>query len=101
MRVILFFDLPTETNADRREYARFRKYLIKSGFIMMQESVYCKLVLNQAALPAVEDNLRKHKPPKGLVQLLTVTEKQYSKMEFIIGESSSDIVSSDERLIEI
>lgn len=39
MRVIVFFDLPVTSVTERREYARFRKYLIKSGFLMMQESV--------------------------------------------------------------
>lgn len=45
MRVMVFFDLPTETPADRREYGRFRRFLVKSGFLMLQESVYCKLAL--------------------------------------------------------
>ena len=36
MRVIVFFDLPVKTVQDRREYARFRKKLVKSGFVMMQ-----------------------------------------------------------------
>ena len=40
MRMMIFFDLPTDTIKDRREYARFRKYLIKNGFVMMQEAVY-------------------------------------------------------------
>lgn len=35
MRVIVFFDLPTKTKKDRREYTRFRKYLVKGGFVMM------------------------------------------------------------------
>ena len=47
MRVIVFFDLPVKTAQDRREYARFRKKLVKSGFIMMQQSVYSKIALNQ------------------------------------------------------
>ena len=47
MRVIVFFDLPTQTLEDKREYRKFRKFLIKKGFLMMQESVYCRLVLNQ------------------------------------------------------
>lgn len=47
MRVIVFFDLPVKTKKDRREYSNFRKYLVKSGFMMMQESVYSKLALNQ------------------------------------------------------
>ena len=78
MRMIVFFDLPTETPQDRREYTRFRKFLIKSGFMMMQESVYCKLLLNQNAAAGLAETLRKNKPPRGLVQLLTVTEKPVS-----------------------
>ena len=50
MRIMLFFDLPTETLQQRREYTRFRKHLLKSGFLMLQESVYCKIALNQAAV---------------------------------------------------
>ena len=37
MRVIVMFDLPVATASDRREYTHFRKYLIKNGFLMMQE----------------------------------------------------------------
>ena len=39
MRVLVFFDLPTETETDRRNYRQFRRGLLKSGFFMMQESV--------------------------------------------------------------
>lgn len=99
MRVIVFFDLPVKTKKDRREYSRFRKYLVKNGFVMMQESVYSKLALNQKAANSVCENVRKFKPPSGIVQMLTVTEKQFSKMEMVVGTSSGSIVSSDERLI--
>lgn len=99
MRVIVFFDLPVETAAERREYRRFRKMLIKNGFLMMQESVYCRLVLNGSARKSVFETVAKNKPSKGLVQLLTVTEKQFAGMEYITGSSKSDIIDSDERLI--
>ena len=46
MRVIVFFDLPTETTEDKKNYRKFRKFLIKGGFLMLQESVYAKLALN-------------------------------------------------------
>ncbi|NLB62432.1 MAG: CRISPR-associated endonuclease Cas2, partial [Clostridiales bacterium] len=49
MRVLVFFDLPTITLEIQREYRRFRKYLVKNGFLMLQESVYCKLALNQTS----------------------------------------------------
>ncbi|MBQ4095841.1 MAG: CRISPR-associated endonuclease Cas2 [Oscillospiraceae bacterium] len=99
MRILLFFDLPTETTQNRREYARFRKYLIKRGFMMMQESVYCRLALNSGVLERVISDLRKNKPSEGLIQILTVTEKQFSKMEFLLGDYHGDVVNSDERLI--
>lgn len=99
MRVIVFFDLPVKTKRDRREYSRFRRFLIKNGFIMMQESVYSKLALNQTVANGISENVRKHKPPAGVVQMLTVTEKQYSKMEIIVGSIHSDVISNDERFL--
>ena len=99
MRIIVFFDLPTETATDRREYRRFRKLLIKNGFIMMQESVYSKIVLNSTAKDAVLEIIRKNKPSEGLVQSLTVTEKQFAGMEFIVGEHNSDVIDTDERMV--
>ena len=101
MRMILFFDLPTETAQERREYTRFRKYLLKSGFMMMQESVYCKIALNQTVVNSLYDSLQKNKPGKGFIQVLTVTEKQFSKMEFILGEYHGDIINTDERFVEL
>lgn len=99
MRVLVFFDLPTETRENRRDYSRFRKLLIKSGFIMLQESVYCKMALNQTAVSCIINGIKGKKPPQGLVQILTVTEKQFSKMEFVTGEFTTDIIESDERLV--
>lgn len=40
MRIIVMFDLPVGTASERKDYQQFRKYLVKSGFIMMQESIY-------------------------------------------------------------
>ena len=66
---------------------------------MLQESVYCKLALNGTAVNAIIDNVHRNKPQEGLVQLLPVTEKQYSKMDIIIGEMKSEVLDSDERLV--
>ena len=79
MRLLVLFDLPVTTTEERREYTKFRKYLIKSGFMMFQESVYC--------------------PPAGIVSLLCITEKQFADMEYITGEFVSDVIDSDERLV--
>ena len=99
MRVLVFFDLPVTTAENRRNYSKFRKCLIKSGFIMMQESVYSKLALNTTVAGEVMKNVKKHKPPEGLVQMLSITEKQYAKMELLVGEMKSVVIESDERLV--
>lgn len=99
MRIIVFFDLPVVTEKSRKEANKFRKYLIKSGFLMMQESVYCKLVQNDMASLTVVENLRKNKPPNGLVQVLKVTEKQYSRMEYLVGTKQTEVLETDERLV--
>lgn len=101
MRVIVMFDLPNITASESREYRKFRRFLIKTGFIMMQESVYSKLVLNATAAEAIIENVRRNKPPAGLIQLLTVTEKQFSNIELVIGTVHKDIIDSTDRLVVI
>ena len=99
MRMLVFFDLPTETTEDRRNYTTFRKLLICNGFIMMQESVYCKLLMNSTAEQSITQILRRNRPPKGIVQMLTITEKQFSNMEFLTGQFQSETLDSDERMV--
>lgn len=67
--------------------------------MMLQESVYCKLALNGTVARGIIDNVHKNSPNEGLIQLLTVTEKQYAKMEMIVGTLKSEILDSDERLV--
>ena len=94
MRVLVLFDLPVLTGDQRREYARFR--LLPAYFY---ESVYCKLALNTTAVNGIVDQIHKNKPEEGLVQLLTVTEKQYAKMDLIVGNVKSEVLNTDERLV--
>lgn len=99
MRTIVFFDLPNIYAKDKRNYSEFRKYLISEGFVMMQESVYSKLVLNLQQSEGLMERLRKKSPKKGLIQVLTITEKQYSQIEYIIGKHDSKIVDNEDRLV--
>ena len=58
MRMMVLFDLPVLTEKQRRDYREFRKYLIKSGFFMLQESVYCKLVQNSGVADVIQESIR-------------------------------------------
>ena len=93
--------LPMESGRDRREYAAFRRFLIKSGFVMMQKSVYSKLAMTQGAADSVLETVRRNKPARGTVQALIITEKQYGRIEYILGSHSGDVLASDERFVEL
>ena len=85
MRLLLFFDLPMVTKKDVRIYTRFRKYLIKQGYIMLQFSVYCKLFANREALVNHVEILKINVPANGQVRVMMVTERQYNKMQLLSG----------------
>lgn len=66
---------------------------------MMQESIYTKMVANASAADALVENIRKNKPPEGLLQVMKITEKQYSKIEYLLGRPASDVLDTDSRLV--
>ena len=99
MRVVVFFDLPILTKKEIRQYTKFRKYLVSQGFVMVQKSVYSKIALNGSSAGTILDNLKKNGPRSGVVQVLTITEKQYQSIEFLVGEAQKETVDSQQRLV--
>lgn len=99
MRLIVMFDLPTSDFIDMKNYRSFRKFLIRNGFMMMQESIYSKIAINQSVAKLIANKVRENKPPKGLVQMFIITEKQFSRMEILVGEISEEYITDDRRLI--
>ena len=101
MRLMVFFDLPTVTSENRRNYRKFRKNLILNGFFMLQESVYCRMVINEAMARSVVARIEGFKPPAGMICVMAVTEKQFANISFIIGESQSDVITTEKSLVII
>lgn len=99
MRLMVFFDLPTATSENRRNYRRFRKDLISNGFFMLQESVYCRMVINEAMAKSVVARIESFKPPQGVVCAMIITEKQFAGISFIVGDMKSDVVTTEQSLV--
>ncbi len=57
-----------ETSKNRHDYAVFHRFLIKSGFIMMQKSVYSKLVINGMVSKAEKERIGHNLPSEGIVE---------------------------------
>ncbi|MDP4461413.1 CRISPR-associated endonuclease Cas2 [Staphylococcus hyicus] len=91
MRVILMFDLPVETKQQRRIYSKFRKRLLENGFLMMQYSIYIKSVANKDAAHFSVNQVKQFLPSDGHVRVLIITEKQYEKMQILLGEEDQNI----------
>jgi CRISPR-associated protein Cas2 len=90
MRVFVFFDLPVYTKKLRKEYAKFRKFLINDGFFMLQYSVYTKIARNHDDANQCILSVKRNLPAHGSVRLLSVTEKQYAAMQILVGEATRE-----------
>lgn len=99
MRLIVYFDLPVKTTEERKQYTKFRKHLLLRGFIMMQKSVYSKIAINATAAQYIRKDIVDHKPSNGNVQILSVSEKQYQRIEIIVGEMQKEVVDTLDRLV--
>ena len=101
MRIIVFFDLPVVTARDRKAAAKFRKFLLKDGYHMMQLSVYTRVCNGVEAVEKHEARLNLNLPSKGSVRLLTLTEKQYESIHILLGEKTFDDTSESMELLNI
>jgi CRISPR-associated protein Cas2 len=85
MRMLVLFDLPTTTKAERRAYTVFRRFLINDGYDMIQYSVYGRVLQSGDSEAKYFKRLVASLPPEGSVRSLTVTEKQFAGMKLLVG----------------
>ena len=86
MWLFVIFDLPVTTKKARLDYTRFRKLLLKSGFTMLQFSVYARHCPTVETSETYKKRTRVAIPPEGHVRILEVTDKQFGKMENYYGK---------------
>jgi CRISPR-associated protein Cas2 len=84
MWLMAMFDLPVKTKNDRREYTRFRHTLIRSGFVMLQFSVYARFLPSEEASAIYRKVVRAALPPGGEVRVMAITDHQFGKMEIYL-----------------
>jgi len=88
MWLFVMFDLPVYDAAKRRQYTRFRTRLISQGFAMLQYSVYARYFPSEAAAVSYRKKVKQAMPREGEVRLLSVTDKQFGKMEVFYSASA-------------
>ncbi len=90
MWILVLFDLPTETEKDRRAYNRFRNDLLNDGFTMFQFSIYIRHCMSKENAKVHIERVKKFLPPKGHVGILTITDRQFGMMEIYYGKEKQE-----------
>ena len=95
MRIMVFFDLPVKTKAQRRAAAQFRNFLLKDGYHMVQYSVYARICNGRDSVETHKKRILAALPSNGSVRMLVITERQYSTIELLIGKPNSSDATQD------
>jgi CRISPR-associated protein Cas2 len=85
MWVVAMFDLPVDSQQARRQYAQFRKSLLRDGFARMQFSVYVRHCASRENAEVHIGRVEGFVPPDGEVRVLTITDKQFERKRVFWG----------------
>lgn len=98
MWILVFFDLPTETKKDIKNYTSFRKKLIEDGFTMFQFSIYIRHCVSKENTEVHIKRIKNNLPPNGQIGILCVTDKQFGNMDLFIGKKETDVTTPYQQL---
>ena len=86
MWILVFFDLPTETDKDKKRYTKFRKGLLDDGFTMFQFSIYMRHCSSRENADVHIKRVKRLLPELGHIGILLITDKQFGQIELFIGK---------------
>jgi CRISPR-associated protein Cas2 len=86
MWLFAIFDLPQNTKQEKKAYSEFRQRLLTDGFMMMQYSVYIRFCVSREHVQVHIDKMKRNLPPKGKVQFMSITDKQFGRIQTYWGK---------------
>jgi CRISPR-associated protein Cas2 len=78
MWMMVMFDLPVSTLAERRKATQFRNFLLDEGFEMSQFSVYFRFCGDRSRTQPYVRKIQKAAPLGGKISILFFTDKQFA-----------------------
>ncbi len=99
MWILVMFDLPVRTKAQRKRAARFRKDLVQDGFNMVQYSIYSRPCPTDENAAVHIKRVKSMLPPDGEVRILRFTDKQYGMMECFRSAVSTQVEQQPEQIM--
>lgn len=80
MWLLVMFDLPVGTKAERRAASKFRNWLLDHGYEMSQYSIYMRFCAGKEQADRRIRDIGRERPAKGQIHVLMVTDKQFADM---------------------
>jgi len=99
MWLLAMFDLPVDKPEFRREYTQFRRALLKEGFSMLQFSVYAHYARSEESEETYRRKVAASLPSHGQVRLISITDRQFEKMEVYVGQKRAKVEDPPHQLM--
>ena len=99
MWLMVMFDLPVTTKKERGAATRFRNFLKKDGYVMLQFSVYTRVCRGDEGVDKHLARVKKNVPPEGSVRVLQITDRQYGRMKLLVGGRKKSEQIAAEQLV--
>lgn len=87
MWLLVMFDLPVGTKAERRAATKFRQWLLDQGYEMSQLSIYMRFCIGREQVERRLTDISRRVPERGSVHVLTVTDRQFAGMTVFRGRA--------------
>jgi CRISPR-associated protein Cas2 len=88
MWLLVMFDLPVITKAERAAATKFREWLLDEGYEMSQLSIYMRFCVGREQVDRRIRDISKSRPANGQVHVLAVTDRQFEQMAVFRGPAS-------------
>ncbi|WP_340073988.1 CRISPR-associated endonuclease Cas2 [Leptobacterium sp. I13] len=98
MWVLVLFDLPTDTKAERKAASLFRKRLIDDGFTMFQFSIYMRHCPSRENSAVHIKRVKRMLPKYGKVCIFEITDRQFGMMEIFHGREEISMPPPSQQL---
>lgn len=99
MWLFVFFDLPVKEKPERYAATKFRNFLLKDGYMMIQFSVYARICNGQDRVDKHIQRVQANLPPRGSVRAMQITDKQYERMKTLVGNRTKNEKIKAEQLV--
>jgi len=86
--LMIMYDVPVNEKQAQRTYRKFNDFLQKSGFYLLQNSIYIKSLPDKYNSTKYINKIKELVTDLGHIRALTLTYQQFLAIESVIGEDT-------------